>query len=135
MRSDTQNRPQRITIRFDATGAQETARETFADKHVIDQVVGYGIAWHEGALFGWVNQLIGVLTALMLVTLSVTGFIMWWRRRPKDGLGAPPAPRTLARNLAVMAIGGFFFLTLPLFALSLMVVWLIDRVSHKLSAV
>lgn len=135
VRSDTQNRPQRITIRFDATGAQETARETFADKHVIDQVVGYGIAWHEGALFGWVNQLIGVLTALMLVTLSVTGFIMWWRRRPKGGLGAPPAPRTLARNLAVMTIGGFFFLTLPLFALSLMVVWLIDRVSHKLSAV
>lgn len=60
---------------------------------------------------------------------------MWWRRRPKDGLGAPPAPRTLARDLAVMAMADFFLFTLPLFALSLMVVWLIDRVSHKLSAV
>ena len=131
VRSDTQNRPQRVTIRYDATTAREVSRETFADKHVIDRVVGYGVAWHEGALFGWVNQLIGLLTALMLVALSVTGFILWWRRRPERGLGAPPKPHAPAKSLGIMLIGGFFFLTLPLFALSLTAVWLIDLLSRK----
>ncbi|MDQ4419234.1 PepSY domain-containing protein [Sphingobium sp. DEHP117] len=131
VRSDTQDRPRRITIRYDAAGAQEVSRDTFADKHVIDRVVGYGIAWHEGALFGWVNQLIGLLTAFALVALSVTGFIQWRRRKPQGGLGVPPAPRAPARSAAVLAIGGFFFLTLPLFALSLSAIWLIDRIGRR----
>lgn len=126
VRSDTQNRPQRITIRYDAMTAHELSREPFADKHVIDRVVGYGVAWHEGALFGWVNQLIGVMTALMLVALSVTGFILWWRRRPEGKLGAPAKPSAPARSMGVLLLGAFFFLTLPLFALSLIVMGLID---------
>lgn len=128
VRSDTQNRPQRATIRYDAVTTQEISRETFADKHVIDRVVGYGVAWHEGALFGWVNQLIGLVTALALVVLSLTGFILWWRKRPQGSLGAPPRPKTRAQSTGVLLIGGFFFLTLPLFALSLSVVWLMDRI-------
>lgn len=131
-RSDTQDRPRRITIRYDATTTDEISRETFADKHVIDRVVGYGVAWHEGALFGWVNQLVGLLTALALVALSITGFIQWRRRKPQGSLGAPPAPRTPARSTGMIAIGAFFFLTLPLFALSLVAVWLIDRIGRKI---
>lgn len=133
VRSDTQNRPQRVTIRYDAVTAREVSRETFADKHAIDRVVGYGVAWHEGALFGWVNQLIGLVTALMLVTMSVTGFILWWRRRPERGLGAPPKPRTPAKSTGILLIGGFFFLTLPLFALSLTMMWLIDLGARKIA--
>lgn len=134
VRSDSQNRPERITLRYDPGTAREISRKTFADKHVIDRVVGYGVAWHEGALFGWVNQLVGLLTALALVALSITGFIQWRRRKPQGGLGAPPAPRTPARSTGMIAIGAFFFLTLPLFALSLVVVWLGDRFGRKLWA-
>ena len=32
--------------------------------------------------------LIGVLTALMLVTLCISGAMMWWRRKPEGELGA-----------------------------------------------
>ncbi|MCH4151359.1 MAG: PepSY domain-containing protein [Sphingobium sp.] len=135
VRSDTQNRPQRITIRYDAASARELSRDSFADKHVIDRVVGYGVAWHEGALFGWVNQLIGLLTALMLVAMSVTGFILWWRKRPKGSLGAPPRPRTPARSIGVLLIGTFFFLTLPLFALSLVAIAVLDLVGRRVMKV
>jgi uncharacterized iron-regulated membrane protein len=38
--------------------------------------VGYGIAWHEGQLSGWVNQLIGVLTALAQMTMTISSFVM-----------------------------------------------------------
>ena len=134
VRSDSQNRPQRLTVRYDADSSQEVSRETFADKHVIDRVVGYGVAWHEGALFGWVNQLIGLVTALALISLSITGFVQWRRRKPQGSIGAPPAPRTPARSYGMLAIGILFFLTLPLFALSLIAVWLADLVSRRILA-
>ena len=57
VRSDSQNRPLRTTLKFDAMTGELTSRRTFADQHPIDRFVGYGIAWHEGQLFGWINQL------------------------------------------------------------------------------
>lgn len=127
VKSDTQNRPQRVSLTYDPMTGKELSRETFADKHVIDQVVGYGVAWHEGQLFGPINQLVGVMTALMLVTLSVSGFVMWRRRKPQGLLGAPPAPtsRTKLRGDAflIFAIAAF----LPPLAISLIVVLLLDR--------
>lgn len=128
VRSDTQNRPQRVTITYDGMTGKELRRETFADSHPIDRVVGYGVAWHEGQLFGWVNQLIGVLTALMLVVLSVSGFVMWRRRKPADRLGAPlpPADPRFARLVPVIVL---LALLLPLLALSLVAVVLFDRIA------
>jgi uncharacterized iron-regulated membrane protein len=127
VRSDTQNRPLRASLTFDAMTGAETSRETFADKHAIDRVVGYGIAWHEGQLLGWVNQLVGVLTALMLVTLAVSGFVMWRRRKPEDRLGAPPLPAVPARIGGVVAIVLALAALLPLLALSLIVLWALER--------
>lgn len=127
VRSDTQNRPQRVALTYDAMTGQVTSREAFADKHVIDRVVGYGVAWHEGQLFGWVNQLVGVATALMLVTLTVSGFVLWRRRKPEGGLGAPPLPAAPARLRGVAAIVLLLAALLPLLAASLIAVWLAER--------
>lgn len=127
VRSETANRPLAVTLRFDGQSGQQVSRETFADKHPIDRVVSYGVAWHEGQLFGWINQLIGLLTALMLVTIVVSGFVMWRRRKPEGLLGAPPLPPRLARSRGLLAGGAVLALLLPLFALSLVVLWLFDR--------
>ena len=126
VRSDTQNRPLRVALTFDPTSGRETSREGFADKHVIDRVVGYGVAWHEGQLFGLVNQLIGVLTALMLATLSVSGFLMWRKRKPDQVLGAPPMPdeKVLDKVVPVLLI---LAALLPLLALSLVVVAIFEK--------
>src|SRR3546814_3403235 len=72
------------SVSFDPATGIEVSRTGFADKHVIDRVVGVGIAWHEGQLFGWINQLIGVLTAAALFTLAVSGFLMWRRRKRSE---------------------------------------------------
>ena len=127
IKSDAQNRPLRVTILYDATTGREVSRDGFADKHVIDRAVGYGVAWHEGQLFGWVNQLVGLLTALMLVTITVSGFIMWRRRKPADMLGAPPLPANLPKPRSLLVAGALLAVLLPLFALSLAVLWLFDR--------
>ncbi len=129
VRSDAQNRPLRTTIRFDGATGQELSREAFADKHAIDQVVAYGIAWHEGQLFGLVNQLIGAATALALLTVSISGFVMWRKRKPGDLLGAPPVPEMHPNRRAVTAIFVLFFLLLPLFALSILVLWIFERLA------
>lgn len=131
--SDAQNRPLGVTIHYDtATGAQ-VSREDFADRHVIDRVIGYGLAWHEGALFGIANQIIGVLTAAMLVTLSITGFLMWRRRRPAGVLGAPPLPAAPARSRAALITVLALALVLPLLAVSLVVLCLIDLLLPRIS--
>lgn len=127
VKSDTQNRPLRQTITYDLATGKELSRNGFDEKHPIDKAIGYGIAWHEGQLFGWINQLIGLLTAMALVTLVVSGFMMWRRRKPDAALGAPPLPAVPAKIRGVVAILLLLAALLPLLALSLMLLWLFDR--------
>ena len=126
IRSDSQDRTLRTTITYDAKTGQELTRETFADDHVIDRVVGYGVSWHEGQLFGWINQLIGVISALMLITLSITGFVMWRRRKPQGQLGAPPLATSPTKLKGVAALVFVLAAFLPLLAASLLAIWLVE---------
>jgi uncharacterized iron-regulated membrane protein len=124
--SDTGNRPQRVTMMIDPMMLEVISRENFADKKPLDQAVGYGIAAHEGQLFGPLNQALGVLTALGLMTLCVSAVVMWWQRRLSDTLGAPqilPDER-LAPGLAVIIIALGIFL--PVLGISLIAIGLIE---------
>ena len=101
--------------------------ETFADKHVIDKVVGVGVAAHEGQLFGMWNQALGVLTAAGLVLLSVSGVVMWWRRRPEGRLGAPLPPLEAAQyGKGLVAIIVVMGVLLPVLGASLLLVGFIE---------
>jgi len=123
----TQNRPQVRKVSYDPETSLEVARSGFADKHAIDRAVGYGIAWHEGQLFGLANQLIGVATALALFTLAISGFLMWHRRRPDDALGAPRAARDPAKLRGVAALVLILAALLPMLAASLILLWIVER--------
>jgi uncharacterized iron-regulated membrane protein len=127
VKSEAQNRPLNRTITFDVATGAEMSRTGFADKHVIDRAVNYGIAWHEGQLFGWINQLVGVLTAVALITLTVTGFLMWRRRKPAASLGAPPMPSATHKMRGAAIILVVLAVLLPLLAASLLLLWLFDR--------
>lgn len=126
-RSEAQNRTLVRSVAYDPGSGQVVKRTGFADKHPIDRAINYGIAWHEGALFGWVNQAIGVLTAALLMTLAVTGFVMWRRRKPDDRLGAPPLPPVPVRIRGLVGIVLALAALLPLLAASLVLLWLFDR--------
>lgn len=125
--TQTQNRPLVRKVSYDPETSIEVSRSEFADKHVIDRAVNIGIAWHEGQLFGLANQLVGVATALAMVTLAVSGFLIWRRRRPGGILGAPPVPRDPAQAKAVAAIALLLAAFLPLLAASLTLLWIVDR--------
>jgi uncharacterized iron-regulated membrane protein len=128
-----QDRPHGLTLTFDAKTGAPLAREAFSDRHAIDRVIGYGLAWHEGALFGAVNQVIGVLTALALVTMAITGFLMWRRRRPPGALGAPALPAQQRKPVFVVVAILVLAALLPLLAVSLVVLWLVDLLLPRIS--
>lgn len=92
--SDVANRPQRDDVFLSSETGEIVARRDFKDKHVIDRIVGVGVAAHEGQLFGLANQMLGLLTAVGLVVLCVSAFVMWRQRAPGRAragvLGAPP---------------------------------------------
>jgi uncharacterized iron-regulated membrane protein len=124
-RSETQNRPLRVTVELDAATGAIVKREDFAQRHWIDRAVGYGIAAHEGQLFGWLNVALGLLTTAGLVLLSVSAVVMWWRRREPGVLGAPAAGRSRASGGLLLSIV-VLSLCFPLFAASLAAVLLLE---------
>jgi len=129
VRSETQNRPQQVKLEFDPTTLALVKREGFEDKALIDRVVAIGVAAHEGQLFGWLNQALGLSVALGYLTTVTTALIMWLRRRPRGVLGAPPPPLQAPRLaplivVLVVALGVF----LPTLGCSLLVVLATERV-------
>lgn len=125
--SDAANRPLRTRLTIDGATGRILSRKDFGQRHWIDRAVGYGIAAHEGALFGVVNQLLGTATALFLMLLAVSGAVLWWRRRPQGLLGAPlPLRRPRFGPVLVLAIM-LLGLLMPLFGATLLAVLLIER--------
>lgn len=98
-------------------------REDFSQEQWIDRRVETGVAAHEGQLFGGANQLLGLSTAICLIALSVSAFVLWWRRRPEKVLGAPAyltPERALAFSFVLVLI--VFCLHLPFLGASILVV-------------
>ena len=126
-RSDAQDRPKRVTVEIDGATGRLLKREDFGQRNWVDQAVAVGVAAHEGQLFGWPNQLLGLFTAASLVTVSVSAVVLWWRRRPDGVLGAPlPAgpPRFSTGLLAIVILLGVL---LPLLGASLIAVFLAEH--------
>lgn len=126
-RSMAGDRISRVEIAFSAQDGSEVRREAFGDKHVIDQAVGIGIAAHEGQLFGPLNQALGVLTALGLVVLSVSAFVMWRKRAPSGVLGAPPPIPDQKIGVGIGLLILAFALFLPVLGACLLLIALLER--------
>ena len=127
VKSNSQNRPLRSDAYFDAQTGALINQQTFSQRHVIDRAIGIGIASHEGQLFGWFNQLLGLLTALGLVIMSVAGFMMWRKRAPQGALGAPPAMPEAKVSVGFVVIILVAALLLPVLGASLIIIVLLEK--------
>jgi len=126
-KSDAADRPLRADLTLDGRTGAILSRKGFAERALVDRVVGYGVAMHEGQLFGLANQLLNLVTALGLVLLSVSSVVLWWRRRPNDALGAPPAPAGQPIAIGFFALLAALALFLPLFGVTMVAVLLAER--------
>lgn len=122
--SQTQNRPQRMDVWISSQGNIEK-QSGFAEKKMIDKAIGVGIAAHEGYLFGWFNLLLGVLTCAGLILISVSGFILWRKRKPDSVLGAPPI-MPVRVGTGVIVITFALAILLPMMAISLITLLIIE---------
>lgn len=109
VRSMPGQRSDRETIHFDQYSAQQIQRIGFEDHHPLEQFVSQGVALHEGALFGWLNQLLGLLTALAITCISCFGLYSWWLRKPEVGIGTPdnahyPQSKRLSVGIVLLAV-------------------------------
>ena len=125
-KSDAANRPLRTDLTLDADGTL-LSRKDFAQRRLIDRLVGWGIAIHEGAAFGWANQLLNLLTAIGLSLLAVSSVVLWWRRRPSGNLGAPAAVREGSAGPVIVVLIAILAVLLPLFGVTMAAVLLVER--------
>jgi len=86
-----------------------------------------GVMLHEGKMFGPVNQIAVLLICLMILLSSVSGLVIWWKRRPQGKLGVPPLRHDLPRWKVAVGVMVALGLAFPLVGLSLVAVWLLDR--------
>ncbi|WP_406564573.1 PepSY domain-containing protein [Bordetella holmesii] len=85
---------------------------SYGDYGPMGKTLEWGINVHMGQEFGLTNQIVLSLACLGIVLLSVSGAIMWWKRRPAGGLGIPPAPkqaRAMRGVMLIMVAGGLIF--------------------------
>ena len=132
-RSDAADSTRHDELTLDPASGAVVRRVDFAQKPLLDRLVGYGIAIHEGVLFPPLNQVLSAFTALGLITMCVSAATLWWRRRPlgHGAIGAPPhatgrRPRAMVALLVVLGI------LLPLLGASMLLVlaterWLLRR--------
>ena len=125
-RSDSQNRPLRVNIKLDTNTGEIIERKDFSQRPLLDRIIGVGVAAHEGQLFGWFNQALGVLTALGVFLLGVSSVVLWWGRRNPGTLGAPKAinrpPLPAYLGLVIVVLGTL----LPLLGISLIIILIIE---------
>jgi uncharacterized iron-regulated membrane protein len=127
-RSEAQNRPLRVNLVLDADTGAIKSRQDFADRPLLDRIIGVGVAAHEGQLFGWPNQALGILTAMGLWMMTISSVVLWWKRRLPGTLGAPPINHvrpSLSRPLIAVIVT--FGVLLPLFGISMVVIVALDR--------
>ena len=127
VRSQAEDRPRRDSAEIAGDG-RLVGIQRFADRHWIDRAVGYGVAIHEGAWAGLLNQVVNLAVLLGLVLLCVSSTVLWWRRRPESELGAPKALAPLRHSWALVALVLALALAMPMFGLSLALAVLAETV-------
>lgn len=116
------------TLHIDQYSGKVLADVGWQDYSLVSRATEMGVMLHEGKFFGWINQVLIFLACLMILLSAVSGLVIWWKRRPQGGLGVPPLRHDLPRWKTAMVIMFGIAVAFPLVGVSLVVVWLFDRI-------
>ena len=103
----------------------------FADYGWVGRATEVGVAIHMGNYFGRANQLLMLLPCLGIWALTISGVLMWWKRRPSGKLGAPSrlSAGKMYGAVAILIVAAF---ALPLFGASLLILVAADQLVSRL---
>lgn len=74
---------------------------SFEDYGAIAKTVEWGVGVHSGEQYGEINRWLMFAACLGLIALSISGVLLWWKRRPTGGLA--PIPRSSGKSFAQIA--------------------------------
>ncbi|MDQ6419961.1 PepSY domain-containing protein [Paenibacillus sp. LHD-117] len=114
------------TLHLDQYSGAVLTDVRFADYGMTAKLISWGIAFHEGKLFGLANQLLGLIACLGLILIAFSSYVMWRKRKPEGKLGAPANPKNNKATIGVVAILLICGALMPLVGLSILVVLAID---------
>ncbi|WP_208352470.1 PepSY-associated TM helix domain-containing protein [Pseudaestuariivita rosea] len=125
IRSASTNRTDQTELVIDRYSGAVLARVDFADNPPVARAVSWGISFHQGEAYGWLNLAQNTIAAILGVALSLSGFVAWWKRRPAGSLGVPAAPEaSLGTGMIILAIA--LMILFPLMGASLIIVLILD---------
>ena len=128
MSNDGPNPAADRTIHIDRFTGNVLADVRYADYSPYARLMAWGIAFHEGDLGVW-NLALNTLFCLAVIVMSVSGVVMWVKRRPTGArLGAPPRPAEIPYAKGALLITLGLSLAFPMLGLVLLAVIVLDLV-------
>lgn len=131
VRSPGQLGGQRV-IHFDQYSGRVLVDLSSAQIGPVGRVTEWGVSVHQGAEYGLPNQLLMLAGCLALITLCVSGVVIWWKRRPAGKLGAPARRHDARLARGVLAIAATLGLLFPLLGLSMLAACAIDFLAGRM---
>jgi uncharacterized iron-regulated membrane protein len=115
------------TLHIDRYSGRILSDIAYRDYGRVAQWISYGTSLHMGRYFGVANQILASAISLGLAAMSVSGFVMWRKRKPGRALGAPS--RAVSNPPMHVWIGGLTALGIvfPMMGLTMLIVWISDR--------
>ena len=115
------------TIHIDQYSGERLVDIAFADYPATGKLIEWGINVHQGREWGLFNQLLMLATCIVIVAMSVSAVVMWWKRRPSGRIGVPPAPRERRIYIGLWAIAVVFGVLFPLTGITILAMILLDQ--------
>lgn len=98
----------------------------YPDYGAAGRAVEWGIGLHTGRQFGLINQLVMLAGCLSILALAISAVVMWWKRRPRGRLAAPPRRPGDRAALGAITVAALLGLLYPLLGASMLVAMAID---------
>lgn len=111
---------QRLTLLLDTRTAQVRYRSAWSDLPLLAKATAVGIPFHRAELGVW-NQCLIAAAAIAAIFALLSGVVMWWKRRPAQGVGAPVVSASQLRTVPpiLWALTTVLAVALPAFGISL----------------
>ncbi|ANH68085.1 PepSY domain-containing protein [Mitsuaria sp. 7] len=119
---------QQRVVHLDRYTGRVLADVGYRDYGVVGRAVEWGIQLHTGRQFGWLNQLVMLAGCLSIVGLAVSAVVMWWKRRPRGRLAAPPRRAGDRAAIGAIVVAAALGALYPLLGASMIAALVIDAV-------
>jgi uncharacterized iron-regulated membrane protein len=130
MDADTTSPTGDRTVHVDQYTGKILGDVKFSDYSVAGKAMAVGIALHQSDM-GWWNVALNTLFCLAIIFMSVSGVVMWWKRRPAGSLGAPLYPADYRIPRGILIISAAVAAAFPLTGIGILVFAIIDFLLPK----